>query len=169
MPISLSFNEDTEKIENRQKCLEFLAKHRVEVGLTSKASGLSKFLLAIHTHGAPVMRIPPLPVLQPALHQGDVRSDMQEHALEACEAACEGDLAAVSGAFEAIGQAGVDGIHNYIDAGIPPPNSPVTLSGGWIFNRVARKGVLVSGKGGGPPLVDTGALYNDFDYEIKEG
>ena len=81
----------------------------------------------------------------------------------------EGDLAVVSGACEAIGQAGVDGIHKYIDAGIPPPNSPVTLSGGWIFNRVARKGVLVAGKGGGPPLVDTGALYNDFSYEIKEG
>lgn len=127
------------------------------------------FHRSIHTHGAPVMRIPPRPVVQPALHQGDVQSDMQELALEACEAACEGDLAAVSGAFEAIGQAGVDGIHKYIDAGIPPPNSPVTLSGGWIFNRVARKGVLVSGKGGGPPLVDTGALYNDFSYEIKEG
>ena len=169
MSISLSFTEDTEKIENRQKCLEYLARHRVEVGLTSKASGRSKFLLAIHTHGAPVMRIPPRPVVQPALHQGDVQADMQEHALEACEAACEGDLAAVSGAFEAVGQAGVDGIHKYIDAGIPPPNSPVTLSGGWIFNRVARKGVLVSGKGGGPPLVDTGALYNDFSYEIKEG
>ncbi|MBR4552068.1 MAG: hypothetical protein IKO13_07240 [Oscillospiraceae bacterium] len=115
------------------------------------------------------MRIPPRPVVQPALHQGDVQADMQEHALEACEAACEGDLAAVSGAYEAIGQAGVDGIHKYIDAGIPPPNSPVTLSGGWIFNRVARKGVLVSGKGGGPPLVSTGALYGDFSYEIKEG
>ena len=169
MPISLSFTEDTEKIENRQKCLEYLGKHRVDVGLTSKASGRSKCLLAIHTHGAPVMRIPPRPVVQPALHQGDVQADMQEHALEACEAACGGDLAAVSGAFEAVGQAGVDGIHKYIDAGIPPPNSPVTLSGGWIFNRVARKGVLVSGKGGGPPLVDTGAFYNDFSYEIKEG
>ena len=65
------------------------------------------------------MRIPPRPVVQPALHQGDVQSDMQELALEACEAACEGDLAAVSGAFEVIGQAGVDGIHRYIDAGIP--------------------------------------------------
>ena len=63
----------------------------------------------------------------------------------------------------------MDGIHRYIDAGIPPPNSPVTLSGGWIFNRVAKKGVPVPGKGGGPSLVDTGALYNDFSYEIKEG
>ena len=166
MSISLSFIEDTEKIENRQKCLEYLGKHQVDVGLTSKASGRSKFLLAIHTHGAPVMRIPPRPVVQPALHQGDVQADMQEHALEACEAACEGDLAAVSGAYEAIGQAGVDGIHKYIDAGIPPPNSPVTLSGGWIYNRVAHCGVYVGGKSGSKPLIDTGQLYNDFDFDV---
>ena len=169
MSLSISFTEDTEKIENRRKCLEFMAKHRVDVGLTSKASGRSKFLLAIHTHGAPVMRVPPRPVVQPALHQGDVQAEMGACALDACEAAMDGDFAAVSGAFEAIGQAGVDGIHSYIDGGIPPPNSPVTFSGGWIFNRVARKGVLVSGKGSSTPLVDTGALYNDFSYEIREG
>ena len=167
--LKLQVAEDTDRLKKRERCLRYLREHKVDVGLTSKASGRSKFLLAIHTHGAPVMHIPPRPVVQPALHQGDVQADMQEHALEACEAACGGDLAAVSDAFEAVGQAGVDGIHKYIDAGIPPPNSPVTFSGGWIFNRVARKGVLVSGKGGGLPLVDTGALYNDFSYEIKEG
>ena len=169
MSISLSIKEDAEKIGNRQKCLEYLAKHQVDVGLTSKASGRSKFLLAIHTHGAPIMRIPPRPVVQPALHQGGTIAEMTQCAIDACEATLEGDLAGVEGAFESLGQAGVDGIHEYIDAGIPPPNSPVTLSGGWIYNRVAKKGVLVSGKGGGPPLVDTGALYSDFSYEIKEG
>ena len=56
----------------------------------------------------------------------------------------------------------------YIDAGIPPPNSPVTLSGGWIYNRVAKKGVLVKGKSGSTPLVDTGQLRADFDFEITE-
>ena len=40
------------------------------------------------------------------------------------------------------------------------------LSGGWIYNRVAKKGVLVSGKAGDKPMFDTGSLYNDFDYEI---
>ena len=53
-------------------------------------------------------------------------------------------------------------------AGIDPPNSPVTLSGGWIYNRVAKKGVLVKPKNGSTPLKDTGALYSDFDYEITE-
>jgi len=166
MAISLSFKEDTEKIENRQRCLEFLGKHQVDVGLTSKSSGRSKFLLAIHTHGAPIMRIPPRPVVQPALHQGGTIAEMTNCAIDACEATMEGDLAGVEGAFESLGQAGVDGIHEYIDAGIPPPNSPVTLSGGWIYNRVAKKGVLVSGKSGDKPMYDTGALYGDFDFEI---
>ena len=51
-----------------------------------------------------------------------------------------------------------------IDTSIP--NSPVTLSGGWIYNRVAKKGVLVEGKAGDKPMLDTGALYEDFDWEI---
>ena len=35
-------------------------------------------------------------------------------------------------ALEAAGQAGADGIRAYIDSHIPPPNSPVTVHGGWI-------------------------------------
>ena len=57
-------------------------------------------------------------------------------------------------------------IHTYIDAGIPPPNAPVTLTGGWIRNPVSGKPVNVKGKSGTTPLVDTGQLYNGFDWEI---
>jgi hypothetical protein len=42
------------------------------------------------------------------------------------------------------------------------------LSGGWIYNRVAKKGVYVEGKIGSTPMKDTGALYDDFDWEIRE-
>ena len=59
-------------------------------------------------------------------------------------------------------------IRAYIDTHIPPPNSPVTVNGGWIWNRKARKGVYVSGKGFDKPLFDTGALYDAFGYEISE-
>ena len=166
--IGLMITEDTEKMKKRMECLEYLKKHSVDVGLTSKASGRSKFLLAIHTHGAPIMRIPPRPVVKPALAQGSVRSEIGFHLLEACEAANDGNMAGTASGLEAAGQAGVDGIRAYIDAGINPPNAPVTLSGGWIYNRVAKKGVYVSGKSGSTPLFDTGQLYNDFDYEIKE-
>ena len=36
-------------------------------------------------------------------------------------------------------QAGADGIRAYIDSHIPPPNSPATVNGGWIWNRAAKK------------------------------
>ena len=164
--IQLHFKEDTEKIENREKCLEYLRKNKVDVGLTSTASGRSKFLLGIHTRGSPIMRIPPRPVVQPALAQESLRAEMGEQMLASCEATMKGDLSGTRQGLEDAGQRGADGIREYIDAGISPPNSPVTLSGGWIYNRVAKKGVPVEGKAGSLPLVDTGALYEDFDWEI---
>ena len=164
--IKLLIHEDPGQPEKRNKCLEYLRKHRVNVGITSSASGRSKFLLRIHTHGSPVMRIPPRPVVAPALAQESLRAEMGEKLLASCEAAYRGDLSGTRAGLEAAGQRGAEGIREYIDAGIDPPNSPVTLSGGWIYNRVAKKGVSVGGKGFNLPLVETGALRNDFDYEI---
>ena len=166
--LKIAITENTDQIKKRAKCLEYLKKHRVDVGLTSKASARSKFLLAIHTRGSPVMRIPPRPVVRPALAKEELRTEMAECLMEACEAANNGDLSGTQAGLENAGQRGAEGIREYIDAGIDPPNSPVTLSGGWIYNRVAKKGVLVKGKAGDKPLLDTGALYEDFDYEVTE-
>ena len=164
--LKLSVKEDTDLLEKREKCLEYLRTHKVDVGLTSSASGRSFFLLGIHTRGSPIMRIPPRPVVQPALAQDSLKNEMGEKMLSSCEAALTGDLAGTQAGLEDAGQRGADGIREYIDGGIAPPNGPVTLSGGWIYNRVAKKGVLVGGKSGSTPMKDTGALYNDFDYEI---
>ena len=166
--LKITVTENTDQIKKRAKCLEYLQKHRVDVGLTSKASARSKFLLAIHTRGSPIMRIPPRPVVRPALAKEALRTEMAECLMESCEAANKGDLSGMKAGLEKAGQRGADGIREYIDAGIAPPNSPVTLTGGWIYNRVAKKGVPVSGKSGDKPLIDTGELYNDFDYEITE-
>ncbi|MBR5961992.1 MAG: hypothetical protein IKZ98_13495 [Clostridia bacterium] len=166
--LKITVTEDTDLIEKRAKCLKYLGKHRVDVGLTSKASARSKFLLGIHTRGSPIMRIPPRPVVRPALAKEALRAEMAECLVASCEAACKGDLSGTQTGLENAGQRGADGIREYIDAGISPPNSPVTLSGGWIYNRVAKKGVPVPGKSGDKPMYDTGALYNDFDWEITE-
>ena len=166
MALSLKMTEDTEHIEKQNECLQFLSKNKVDVGLTSHASGRSFFLLGIHTRGSPIMHIPPRPVVEPALAKESLREEMGEFLLESCEAAFDGDLSGTVAGLEECGQRGADGIREYIDEGIPPPNAPVTLSGGWIYNRVAKKGVLVSGKSGDKPMKDTGALYGDFDFEI---
>ena len=166
--ITLSITEDTKKLQDRLQCLRYLATHTVEVGLTSTASERSRTLLAIHEHGAPAMHIPARPVVKPALTQGSVKAEMSEAMLSACAAANDGDMAGVTSALEDAGKAGVDGIHTYIDQGIPPPNSPITLKGGWMRNPVSGKPVHIKGKSGTTPLVDTGQLYDDFDYEITE-
>ncbi|MBR2660585.1 MAG: hypothetical protein IKE15_04205 [Clostridia bacterium] len=164
--IRLDFTEDTALAENRGKCLEYLRKNRVDVGLTSAASARSRVLLGIHTRGSPIMHIPPRPVVDPALHQEGLQQEMSEFLLDSCEAAFDGDMSGTVAGMENCGQRGADGIREYIDGGIPPPNSPVTLGGGWIYNRVAKKGVHVGGKSGSTPMKDTEALYNDFDWEI---
>ncbi len=70
--------------------------------------------------------------------------------------------------MEACGKAGADGIRSYIDYGIQPGNSPVTIHGGWIYNWIAKTGVHIEGKGFDKPLYDTGELYHSFGYQIKD-
>ena len=166
--LTLKISESDKMLQDRLQCLKYLATHTVEVGLTSSASGRSQALLAIHEHGSPAMHIPARPVVKPALAKPSVRAEMGQAMMNACAAALDGDLSGVTAALEESGRAGVDGIHAYIDKGIPPPNSPITLKGGWIRNPVSGKPVKVKGKSGTTPLVDTGQLYNDFDFEIKD-
>lgn len=162
----LTVKEDSELMQQRIEALRKLKAATVKVGLPpSSGSGL-QFILAVQEHGSPVMRIPARPVIKPALSQSDTRQAMAEEMWNAVQAAWEGEDPVPS--LEAAGKAGADGIRAYIDAGVSPANSPVTVSGGWIYNRVARKGVYVSGKGFNKPLFDTGALYDSFDYEIEE-
>ena len=165
--MKLTFSEDTSVWRKRFDALKALASSRVDVGLTSSASPRSRFLLAVHEHGAPAMRIPPRPVIEPALAEDAAREEMTAALTDAASAAFSGSGPAVDAALARCGEAGVSAIRAYIDAGVPPPNAPVTVSGGWTWNRVARKGVHVEGKGFDKPLYDTGQLYHDFDYEVK--
>lgn len=166
--MNISFFEDTKREESLFSAIKLLSETEVEIGLPSSAGGMLAFILGIQEHGSPIMRIPPRPVIQPALRQESTRSAMAEAIAPAIDSALSGDESGVTAAFEAAGQAGADGIRAYIDAGIAPPNSPVTVSGGWIYNRVAKTGVPVSGKGFNKPLYRTGALYNAFSYEVKK-
>ena len=38
------------------------------------------------------------------------------------------------------------------------PNSPITIHGGWMKNKVTGKPVYIKGKGSDRPLIDTGSL-----------
>ena len=162
----LTIKEDPEAVSRRVRALQKLKTMKVKVGLPAKTDGRLRFILAMQEHGSPMMRIPARPVIAPALAKPETRSAMAEAMKDAVQAAWDGEDPRA--ALEAAGQAGADGIRAYIDSGIPPPNSPVTVNGGWIWNRAAKKAVYVPGKGINKPLFDTGALYDAFDYEIGE-
>ena len=166
--MKLTIHDDPDALERRIRALQKLKNTIVKVGLPAKAGGRLRFILTVQEHGSPIMRIPSRPVIRPALAKPATRSAMADAMKNAARAAWEGDDGAARAAMETAGQAGAEGIRAYIDSHIPPPNSPATVNGGWIYNRAARKCVYVPGKGFNKPLFDTGALYDAFDYEIEE-
>ena len=166
--MKITVHDDPETLGKRIRALKKLKSMNVKVGLPASAGDRLRFILAVQEHGSPMMRIPSRPVIRPALAKPETRSAMAEAMKDAVRAAWEGEDGAACAAMESAGQAGADGIRAYIDAGIPPPNSPATVNGGWIYNRAAKKGVYVPGKGFNKPLFDTGALYDAFGYEIDE-
>ena len=165
--MNVEFFADRKQIEGIGKAQEMLARMHVEIGLPESASARNRFLLALHERGAPGAHIPPRPVVRPALNDAGTQSDIQDGLLAACEAAAAGDPDGVIAGFEQAGQAGVDGIHAYIDSGIEPGNAPLTIHGGWIRNFVSKRPVHVEGKGFDKPMYATGELYGAFSFEIK--
>ncbi len=166
--MKLTIHDNPEALERRIRALQKLKTMHVKVGLPATAGGRLRFILAVQEHGSPIMRIPSRPVIRPALAKPATRSAMADAMKDAVRAAWEGDDGAARAAMESAGKAGADGIRTYIDSNIPPPNSLLTVNGGWVYNRVARKCVYVPSKGFNKPLFDTGALYNAFDYEVEE-
>ncbi len=166
--MEITFREDLSLQRRLEQARKQLAETRVEVGLPAGASSRNRWLLALHERGAPAAHIPPRPVVGPALGRDATRAALAAGLREACEAAASGDPETVEAGFEQAGRAGVDGIRGYIDAGIPPANAPLTISGGWIRNFSSGKPVFVPGKGFDKPLYDTGELYNAFDFEVKK-
>ncbi len=164
--MKLIVHDDSEAFQECFKALKKLKKVKVKVGLPASAGGRLSFILAVQEHGSPIMHIPARPVIAPALSRPDTRTAMAEEMENAIRAAWDGEDPRPF--LEAAGQAGADGIRAYIDAGISPLNSAVTVNGGWIWNRPGHKAVYVKGKGFNKPLFDTGALYSAFGYEIEE-
>ena len=165
--MNVEFFADRKQIEGIGKAQDMLSRIHVEIGLPESASARNRFLLALHERGAPGAHIPPRPVVRPALNDAGTQSDIQDGLLAACEAAAAGDPDGVIAGFEQAGQAGVDGIHAYIDSGIEPGNAPLTIHGGWIRNFVSKRPVHVEGKGFDKPMYATGELYGAFSFEIK--
>ena len=164
--MKLTIHDDPDLLTERLRALKKLKSTEVKVGLPSSAGGRLHFILAVQEHGSPIMHIPSRPVIHPALTKDETRTEMAKAMKAAIASAWEGKNPQED--LEAAGQAGADGIRAYIDSHIPPPNSPATVNGGWIWNRAAKKAAYIKGKGFNKPLFDTGALYDAFGYEVED-
>lgn len=167
MDINITFTEDKTAQNGLRNSLLRLKSTRVEIGLPSSAPARSRWLLALHEHGAPGAHIPARPLIRPALAKAETQAGIRQGLLAACEAAAAGDPDGIRAGFESARQAGVDGIHASIDAGLSPGNAPLTIHGGWIRNFTSGKPVHVEGKGFDKPLYATGELYHSFRFEVK--
>ena len=121
----------------RLRTLKKLKTTEVKVGLPLSAVGRLHFILAVQEHGSPIMHLPSRPVIHPALAKDETRAEMAKAMKAAIASAWEGKTPWPD--LEAAGQACADGICAYVDSHIPPPSSPATVNGGWIWNRAAKK------------------------------
>ena len=135
--MKLTIHDDPDALTERLRRLKKLKSAKVKVDLPESPSGQLHFILAVQEHGSPLMHIPSRPVVHPALARNETRDAMASALKGAIRTAWEGkdphsDL-------EAAGQKGADCIRAYIDSHIPPPNSPATVFGSWIYNRKAKR------------------------------
>ena len=104
--MKITFTEDADRARERLECIRFLNRTKVDVGLTSSASERSRWLMALHEHGAPGAHIPARPVIIPALSAEKAREAVGRELREAASAADRGDRQAVQAALEKAGDTG---------------------------------------------------------------
>ena len=162
-------------IERVKAAQRFMASVEIEIGLPDGAGGgggdgISNVQLAfILTNGSPVNHNPPRPFLEPALADEKVRQIIGRHMKAAVVAVLKGDEGAARAELEKAGQAGEDGVKDYMASGSFAPNSPFTISGGWMRNRVSGKPFHADPKGSSKPLIDTGNLQGSITHVVKGG
>ena len=155
-----------------KEAVTFMKSYKVRIGIPDGGggghNGLTNVELAfILTNGSAVNNNPPRPFLEPALAQDAVQSKIARDMKESARAACDGNLGGAMAQLNAAGMDGASGVKEYMDSGAFPGNSPFTISGGWMRNRVSGKPFHADGKGSSKPLIDTGALQSSITYVIE--
>ena len=172
MPVKVTVKGDDLGGKLKQ-AVAFMKTHKVRVGIPDGGGshgGISNVELAfILTNGSPINRNPPRPFLEPGINQPDVQEKIVRHMKAAAKAACEGDTSGAMAQLDMAGQAGEDGVKDYMISGSFPSNAPITIEGGWMRNRVSGKPVHVKGKGSSKPLIDTGNLQEAITHIIEGG
>lgn len=125
-------------------------------------------LLYIHENGSPVNNIPPRPVLKEGINDPEERPKIQALMQEGIKQALAGNLQGAENAYQRAGMAGAAAVQKKFTDGGLAANAPITISGGWMRNKVSGKLVHVKGKGNKGPLIDTGALRQSITFVVRK-
>jgi hypothetical protein len=107
--------------------------------------------LYVHEHGSPLWKVPPRPILEPAMENG--KEQIAELMKDAVEIALDGGD--ISPALEQVGMQGQNIARDWFTN---PSNNWASNSDGTIKR-----------KGSDKPLIDTGELRKSITYVVKDG
>lgn len=162
---------DGDGLKDIKQAVTFLKSNRVLVGIPAasagaRGEGMTNVDLAfIHSNGSPKHHIPARPFLEPAIAEAadSIAGRMKEAAIKAIE----GDTGAAMNELHKAGMYGENAAKSYIGGGNLAPNAAITISGGWMWNKVSHKPFKVKGKGSSAPLIDTGSLRSSITHVIE--
>jgi len=124
------------------------------LALASKALVNNAELMYIHTHGSPLHKIPPRPVIEPALNDKENQRMILPELELAAKAALKGDKALVKRQLDLAGIVAENACKQWF---VNPKN-------GWPPNKPAT----IKRKGSSRPLIDTGALRQNITHVLAD-
>ncbi len=123
-----------------------------EVAKGSPYSAAHQMFIA--AHGSPLYRIPPRPIIEPAIEAPGNKERIANSLAKAATAVLEGNPGEAERHLNLAGQKAVNAVRNWFD---DPRN-------GWAANAPAT----VKAKGSDAPLIDTGQMRKSITYIIKK-
>jgi hypothetical protein len=140
----------------------------VDAGAITNAS-----LAYIHDQGVPEAGIPQREFMRPGV--ASVLPEVERKMAMAMRAAMRGNALRAEMAMQQAGLVAQSGIHNFIDAGVPPPLAEYTLRRraergrkGAMVELDRRAEGLAPGTAHAKPLVDTGQMRKSITYVIRK-
>jgi hypothetical protein len=154
------------------RALGELAKKRLLVGIpaennTRPGEPIGNAVLGyIHNFGSPARNIPARPHLVPGVEA--VMPAIQQRLEMAARAALAGDEAAVDRHLGEAGIVAVNSVQATIQAGIPPPLQPRTVTSRRRRSKGSRYRRRATQPSDVTPLIDTGALLRSYTWVIRK-
>lgn len=125
-------------------------------------------ILQLMEFGSPINNIPPRKLLEPVLKK--YNAQIQKHLDLVIQAILAGEKDVADNLMEKLALR----VQNWCKLFFTDednnwqPNSPITIYGGWMRNKVSGKPIYIKGKGSDKPLIDTGSLRSSVSAFFSE-